>query len=356
MKGKREFEEFTDSDDVVEAGLKPVLTKDIEKLLMPMLKGEQLLGVDNTILSPKPGKIREFRFRLKRHVPEEFNEGADIPDVTPGAPIYDTVDVEPKYFGGREPLTGEALDDADFNVLEDLRQSLAEGMAIIKDRRVWSVLLDVNEVLAEDPGFDGMVTEFQLANAKILEITLTSVTTTVMTVDYVRGWVKFSVAPAAGGHLDYTYTTRDVIESSTTASIGYNDIVNARQSIVAVYGKPDTVVIDPLGAGMLLVDDKFIDASAYGSPVMMTGEIGKIAGMNVIGADNIPSYLAVILQKGPILGYTVYKRKLFVKTEPIPNRPGDIWVQTWEKSKPAVLRPFLIKVVLNGAPDSYVKV
>jgi hypothetical protein len=355
MKTQKEYEEFITSADIEASGLHPVLTKEIEKLMMPMLKGEQLLGVDTVLLAPKSGKKREYRFRQVRHVPQPFNEGNDLPDITPVDP-YDTLEVEPSMFGGYEPITQEALDDADFNVLEDVRTSLAEGMAIIKDSRVWAHLFDTQQVTGEDPSFDGIITEIQLANTGILEVDLSGVTMpvgTTWTIDYVQGWIEFSAAPTAG-LIDYTYTTRQVIGASTVASIGYNDIVNARQSIIGDYGQPDTVIIDPLGAGQLLVDDKFIDASAYGSPVMLSGEIGKIAGMNVIGAQNIPDYTAIVMQKGPKLGYTVYKRKIFVTTEPIPKRPGDILVKTWEKSTCAILRPFLIRVILNGNPNSYI--
>lgn len=365
MKTGKEYREFTDSGDVEDSGLNPVLSKEIEQLLMPMLKAEQLLGVDTELLAPKSGKKRTFRFRAKRHEVEDFLEDEDIPDVTPTDPKYSTIEVEPEYFGGREPITGEALDDADFNVLDDVRTSLAEGMAIKKDTRIWSVIMDVHEVIDEDPSFDGIETEFQFSvfatpppvpATGVLEVDLTNVTMpagTTYEVDYVQGWIKFSAAPTAGTY-SYTYTTRTVTPATTTATLSYNDFVDARQSIISQYGKPNAIVIDTLGAGMLLKDDKFIDASHYGAATMMTGEIGKIAGMPVIGADNIPNYIGIVMEKGASFGRVVYKRKIFVTTEKIQKRPGDIWVIAWEKSKPAILRPFLVRIILNGAPNAYI--
>lgn len=346
MEGKKkEFVDFTiTSTDIKASGLTEVLTQEIIKELEPKLVGLPLLEQDRALVGGK-GIVRRFRFRKSMSM-EDFDENEDVPDVSP-ADMYSHLDVEPTYFGGGEFITGQAIIDADFNVINDIKSALADAHARKVDSRVWATLFDAT--LVEDEALLTGEQDWDLAHGNILIVTdLDAPGTASWTLDYAQGHLHTDVVTTGAGTISYVYTTRPVVVAGTPGTLSYEDIVAASTTVVSAKGIPDSIVVDPIGAGDLLVDDKFTHASQLGDQTLTNGKIGRIAGMTVLVSHVMYRGVAFVCQKGKRLGYYVYKQPLQTKIDLLERRPGDVFCYAWEKSIPCVTDENMICVIVNA--------
>lgn len=353
----KEYEEFTDSDDVLDSGIKPQLDKIINKLAMPKMVGLQLLG-EKTV--PKGFDKLTLRREIARMIALDFAEGDDIPDISV-SPRWDNFDVAPTYFGGGDEITGQAIDDADFDLIREQLEGIADAMVIKSDARIWSIIL--NTTLVVDEAIAGGATDFDLAHGTIgggpteAIIGVVSITTTTVGVtwelDYRKGHIEFSADPGAST-ITYVYSvTRDYVLAVTDGEVSYNDLVNLRTAGRKQFISYDTLVADEETEGMLLKDDRFIHATALGDRVIMNGQIGKAAGMDILTTDTTYDAVPIALLKGPKFGTMVYKRKMNTRIDKLQKRPDDVWVQAWEKSYPAVIRSTWMRILINGQINAY---
>lgn len=347
----KKYEEFITSSDILASGIQPLLDKEIRELLDPLMVVGQLVGKDTTLMS-KPSGTKTFRKEDSRIVAEAFNEDEDIPDVCNAT--FETIDVTPTYFGGGCPITAQAILDFDQDLVRWSLKRLARAMAIAADSRIVEELLNVT--LVTDEAIAGGATEFTLAHGQeadtgeaiiaVVSITTTNVVT--WTLDYFRGIIVFSADPGATT-ITYVYAAdRKYVEVEADGEISYNDVVNGKVALRADYVSADGILVDELTQGMLLKDDKFIDASAFGEQVMRNGLIGKVAGMPIYVTDTLYDQVAIIAKWGPDFATVVYKEQLKTEVQKMDKRPGDVWVQTWEKSEPVVIQPNWMRILVNG--------
>lgn len=348
---KKEYVEYTiDSNDIEESGLQKILTKEIIAELEPRLVGLQLLKIDKMLVGG-PGSTRTFRYKSTMDM-EDFNEGEDIPQVGLEDPdeFYSTVDVKPTYFGGGELIYGQAIIDSDFNVINDIKGSLADAHARKADARIWAELFNATEVVDETLTASGPDWEDDLDNDKVLYVSGTNFTNAITwELDYFRGRIKLSGDPGATQEISYVYTTRPVVEALTAGELSYKDVVAASVLVTSAKGTPDKVVVDPVGVGDLLVDDKFTHASNLGDSTITNGRIGRMAGMEVLVSHVMYQGVVVVCMAGFRLGYYVYKQTLMSKIDKLDKRPGDVYISAWEKSLPKLIDENMIAVVLNGS-------
>jgi len=353
----KEYDEFTDSTDVLDSGIKPQLDKIINKLAMPKMVSLQLLG-EKTV--QKGHDKLTLRREVNRMVAEDFDEGNDVPDISV-SPRWDNFDVTPTYFGGGDEITGQAIDDADFDLIKEQLEGIADAMAIKADARAWNEIL--NAALVEDEAIAGGATEFDLSHgtnsggpdeAILGGVSIT--TTNPVTwdnLDYRTGHIVFSGDPGASTITYVWCDERQYVLAVDEGVVSYNDLVNLRTAGRKEFISFDTVVVDEETEGMLLKDDRFIHASAMGDQRIMNGQIGKAAGMDVLTTDTTYDNVPIALLKGPKFGTMVYKRKMNTRTDKLQKRPDDVWVQAWEKSYPAVIRPRWMRILINGQINAY---
>lgn len=370
MPGQK-YEEFTvQQSDIDNAGLQKLVDKKIIKALESKLVGKQLLAIDKKLVGTA-GKTRTFPKRTAVAA-AAFSEGADISQINPDV-TYSTADATPTMFGASDILYANAIDAADFDVINDTKEALTDAMARLCDSRIWDELLCATQITDEAVGTgDGSTVEFALDHPYVLEITevtVNAVPTTAYTCDYHNtggyAMLKFDVFPPNTEAIVATYkyisiaatkfTEANIIQVITAQAIVYKDLIAARTRITVAKKTPDAIVFDPEGAGQALVDDKFLDASAFGEKVVMNGQIGRIAGMAVLVSEEMYSNVPVLVKSGADLGYKVYKKMLSTKVDKLEKKAGDIFIGLWESSIPVVLNRGMISVLLNGQSDAYIK-
>ena len=254
----------------------------------------------------------------------------------------------------------------DYNVINDTIQRIAMGMAIAEDKRVWRAILGVTvytddaeaNALASTNASDGSDPFVFTFEKKLLEVTKiyagadwsskSDVTSSVTKIDYYNGKVSIPGTSANDkAWLVCETTDREAVDATSAGILSYADLVAARDNVVKNKGRPDTIVVQ--STADLLVDDKYIAATqasnAPSGPAVLTGEVNKVLNCSVLTSQEMYD-VAVVLQKHAI-GYKIYKQKLTTTTEKVPNTAGNVRVNVWEQSIPAIIRPKLITVVLN---------
>lgn len=119
-------------------------------------------------------------------------------------------------------------------------------------------------------------------------------------------------------------STTNVVDVSGSGTISYSAIVDALAKFGENYDDVLALVVHSKQAADLLKDSNFINASAFGQPVMVNGypAIGKIAGIPVVISDRITktpggttpdTYTALLLRKNAVA--LAYKRQLQIEQD-----------------------------------------
>lgn len=79
-----------------------------------------------------------------------------------------------------------------------------------------------------------------------------------------------------------------LVYDGSAGKISYNGIVSAVDKLVEESNTEKFIFIHPAQITTLRQDEQFIDKTKYGNDVMMTGEIGMIAGCRVVVSRRVP--------------------------------------------------------------------
>ena len=365
----KKYEEFTVNQSAI-AGIQKLLAKEIEHELQPMMVGAQLFTVDTSLVGVG-GKTKPFRHESDITGISTFGDGAVIPDVT--SATQTTIDITPEdNLGGKETITADAIQYADYNVINDVKTLLSLAMAKAKDEIYWKKITAATDVVDEAVGTGDASTQwFQLAhgadanpNEGILKVTAVSVAGTANTLgtdylaDFYKGWLYFATAPATGQAIVSSYTWANgttganvgmkTVDSLEAAKASYKDLIAGKSEVVSAYGKPDVAILNQNEVGDLLADDKFLAAaaSASGEKVILNGQISRAAGLDVLESQMMYEGVIAVMKK-KMIGYDVYKEKLSSEIEKIVGTKGSVYAKIWEKSMPGITRPSLIALVFN---------
>jgi N4-gp56 family major capsid protein len=114
----------------------------------------------------------------------------------------------------------------------------------------------------------------------------------------------------------------NVVDHSADGVLRYEYIVEALAKFGENYDDVVALVVHSKQASDLLKDSNFINASAFGQPVMVAGyqAIGKIAGIPVVISDRVSvvsgtpnTYVALLLRREPVA--VAYKRELKIEQD-----------------------------------------
>jgi N4-gp56 family major capsid protein len=117
-------------------------------------------------------------------------------------------------------------------------------------------------------------------------------------------------------------STTNVVDHSADGALRYEYIVEALAKFGENYDDVVALVVHSKQASDLLKDSNFINASAFGQPVMVAGyqAIGKIAGIPVVISDRVSvvsgtpnTYVALLLRREPVA--VAYKRELKIEQD-----------------------------------------
>jgi hypothetical protein len=144
-------------------------------------------------------------------------------------------------------------------------------------------------------------------------------------VDYFDGIVQINAhSDTEDITVKYFYTDRTQVVDSALNTIGqltYIDIISARGKVAVGYKKnPDILIVHQDEYDDILKATEFTDASKYGGvpPVVPSGVVGRIAGLDVLPSTEQEPGVSVVLVKSAACWY-VAKRDLDIKRLDIPE-------------------------------------
>jgi hypothetical protein len=244
----------------------PALHKKILELTMPALVVKKLFPEFPLVAGKTATFVKQSGSRAAAL--SEIAEGSEIMmDYTP----YSTITVTPYKKGARQRISRENIEDLYIPVIEDQLRRLARRMAYTIDK-------DCQLVIDAGAG--------------------TSIT-------------------ATGTSLGATGT-----EFTITGGLGTKDILKAKAAIEGYNLIPDSILLNPINARDVMYLPQFSLHLQYGEPVIQTGSIGKIYGMDVMISTVIPAATGYILSTGQNLsaayapiGFFVIKRPLLTDVD-----------------------------------------
>lgn len=137
--------------------------------------------------------------------------------------------------------------------------------------------------------------------------------------DLINGWLdEAGYAMAKKMDTDILGTIRTSssvgsVDAATSGVLAYDDAVGAVTDVRGNNYNPDTLLIHSDQAGDLIKDTKFLNAAAYGSNVpILTGEIGKFAGLKVLVSNQVSSGTALVIDSSKACTVAI-KRDLTVR-------------------------------------------
>jgi hypothetical protein len=238
----------------------PALHSKIIELTMPALIVKRLIPEFPLVAGKTATFVKQSGSRSATI--GEVSEGSEIPmDFTP----YNTVTVTPYKKGLRERVSRENIEDLYIPVIEDQLRRLARRMA-------YTIDLDCMTVI---------------------------------------GNAAANNSAGTGTSMGATGT-----EFTVSGGLGTKDILAGKAKIESYNFIPDTIILNPINARSVYYLPQFTLHAQYGDPVIQTGAIGQIYGMNVYVTNVCSAGTAYILSTGQNLSASYAPLGFFVNGEP----------------------------------------
>ena len=153
----------------------------------------------------------------------------------------------------------------------------------------------------------------------------------------------FEQLNAEGNHIEETATGDDIGDGN--GELTFSDIRDGMVGVRSYNYTPDLLIVDLDGYGDLLTDDNFNRATSGGDEVVRSGEIGRIAGMDVVvdntqrlgEADNDPGAYVI---DSSYYGYELTRTPITTNEYNDPERQAEImqiytrkaWATIWPEA------------------------
>jgi N4-gp56 family major capsid protein len=350
----------------VQAILPKIIMDEVETVAREKRYGRQLLKVNTDLVGAKGRSILVARRTTLSA--GRVSENANISDTLGKAIVagnvtesaYGTVEVVPFKVGTWIRISQEAIDGQNIDVLRDMIEEAGETLADQEDLEIFNELYGRTSVTNEKVAPSGANKVYTLAHKPILEkvsaydssASLTAMT--VAAVDYKDGKVKLTESAKGSKVLfkyDYSARTSTFIDADTAGKFEYEDMVKAKTALSIAKRKANVLVIHPSEEAQILTDDRFVDASRFGSnEPIMNGSIGKISGMQVLVTTNAISGCPLIADTSKV-GYFVIKREIDMKRQEKPEADAHE-IYFYQEYAPKVINEDALCFITNVSSDA----
>jgi N4-gp56 family major capsid protein len=323
----KSFEELGIQKTQVQAVYPKRISAFVEKTAKEFRFGRQLLRIDSTLVRTKG---RSLHLPLRGSIAAaRVNEATSPSEQTLS---WSTTEVTPFKIGTYVPITQEAIDGTEINIINGMIEEAGFAMADYEDQEIfWEILgrtplRDDQTEQQDNFAGDGATQLFTLSQSPVIEmgtVTVGGTPTTAYVVDYYEGKISFTAAPTSGSAIvvGYRYTTRGLIRDAGTAKELSLIDLNAAKSLIRVNGKvhANVAVIHDDEHVDLLNTEQIIDTSRYGArEPILNGEAGKVLGLKIIVTTRVPAGCIVVMDTRRA-GWLVMKRNLDAKVEDYPS-------------------------------------
>lgn len=281
----------------------------------------------------------------------KVTEGQSLTASSGTGPSYKTIEITPFKIASYAALTQEALDASEFDLIKDHIKEAGEALADLEDLEIIKEFLGIVEVTGEShAAVGGVVT---LTYGPIYKVVSTTVSAVAKAVTAIDAWDKKMTGTWGASDTvvtSYWYIkTADRVQTynaTTYGQLAYEDIVKMATAIRSAKWSPNFMVLNPAQMADLIKDNRFVDASRYGSSEpLLTGEVGKIGAMKLLATTQIEDGTAFCVDSTRA-AYLVIKRNLDLKRW---DNPGTDSVELYFyfEFAPRVVNPTCVAIVVD---------
>jgi len=346
----KSIEELTVTSGSI-AALEPKIMTGVIEEAKKMAIGRQLLTINDQLMR-EGGRTLTFPYRTRGEGAGIVGEATEPPEVSAK---YTTVTATVTKIGCFFKVTEESIETARIDVIQDQITEAGYALADFEDWMIMDELYGATPELTYASGDVTATNVFSLGTTEVLTVSYvtSNPVANIQYIDYKDGKVQMD-ADCTSVTLKFKRSTRSrVIDCSSIGTTGsvYIGLVNGRADLARVPRRPDTAVIHIKHWTNLVTDERFIDASKYGSrEALLNGEVGKAAGMNIILADRAYPGAILVMQKG-VNAYLVRRRELEMKRKELPENDAYAFYFYMEEI-PLVTKDDAIVLVFNAAEGS----
>jgi len=293
------------------------------------------------------------------------SEGCAIPSAAEVKAAYKTQEITPTKSVVMVRITQEAIEATQFDLVRDHILEAGEALADLED-------VDIIEALTSKTAF----TETHAASAAEQAGDYIKIGKCILYVTAISGSVTGALTVknvVVSDCTTYIYVNENiVVENLTTVgfeaatrkwacgtdycccvaattygTLSYEDLVAASTKIRANKWTPNFMLIHPNQMADLIKDNRFIDTSRYGSSEpILTGEVGKVAGMKILTSTNMIEGVALLMDATKA-AYLVMKRHVDLKRWDNPSTDC-VELYFWYEYGVGVTRPEAICMVVGA--------
>jgi N4-gp56 family major capsid protein len=282
----------------------------------------------------------------------KVSEGSTLNAGTATNPTYATINIQPFKIASNAMLTQEALDASEFDLIKDHIMEAGEALADLEDLEIIKEFLGIIEHAAETHEAVGQVVTLDHNPIyKIVSVVEEGVARAVASIDSWAG--KYSFTGGAGTDTVvtvYWYINKTIrtqtYQATTISQLAYEDIVKMATAIRSSKWSPNFMVLNPQQMSDLIKDNRFVDASRYGSTEpLLTGEVGKIGAMKLLCTTQIEDGTAFCVDSTRA-AYLVIKRNLDMKRWDNPSTDA-VELYFYFEFAPKVVNPTCVAIVVD---------
>ena len=277
-----------------------VILDEVEKAARARRYGRNLIRINDDLVRTKGRSI--VIGRRGTLTATDVSEGSEL---SSSKISYSSNTITPTKKGVAVHITEEAIEGCELNLIRDAVEEAGIALADKEDADILKALLDYTEDSHTFATAGTWTVGHPLVWVDETESNISSV-------DYDDG----KVVATGACTIDAKYsslTKTNFTEPTTKGTLTYESILDAVTAIRARKWTPKFIVTHPSTLGGILKSSMFVDAAKYGSQEpIVTGEIGKIAGLKVLVTTQIPSSVALVIDPNRA-GWMAIRRKLDMK-------------------------------------------
>jgi len=218
---------------------------------------------------------------------------------------YTSKTLVPTKVGASAFITEEAIEGAELNLIQD---SVAEAGIALADKEDLDILKALLNITVGTTTFSSG-TNTNTIGSKLLWVDET--VSGVSAVDYYDG--KITCVGAATVDIWTSSESASFIDVDGKGTLAVEDVIDAVVKVKGNKWNPVFLVVHPNAIGNLIKSTSFMDAAKYATvDTILTGEIGKIAGLRVLATTQIKDSCAMVVDPSRA-GWMAVRRSLDMK-------------------------------------------
>lgn len=342
------------------SSLLPIIVQSIETSARPKERAKQFFKWSN---EPAKQGLREVRIPATGTISVNFVEEGTA--LTPTEAPITYVSCTPKKIGVAIKFSRETIKFKRVDIVQSQLDEAGVSLVKFEDAFLFNELMGyyshsptpyTENIATETLTGGGANTIYTLAHSPLIEVidarqnNSSGSPVEITTIDYYRGKVK--VATDLTGKslwIKYSWSVRtNKVNANTVGTVRFEDLVNASSVIKTKYYEPSVVIVPEDHTVDILGDSRFFPSGVFEKPIV-TGEVGKLAGLRVVFTPLVKNMAIVLDMDNCASGFTFRELEMLEDVEVL----SDCYlVSLFEEIGARVKKEDAIAIITNIGPKA----